>query len=172
MIYYFDSKKMQYKRVDPRWTVGMVVGMSAIVLLSAFRKPDVVTKRDVVRSEMSVTFSQDDFSPDKFKRMLIELNIKHWDVAYAQAVLETGNFKSKIFRENNNLFGMKLSTCRPTTNVGVENGHASFRSWRESVMDYALYYAKYLSRLSRDEYIEYIGRNYAGVGDYIKRLNL
>lgn len=59
---------------------------------------------------------------------------------FCQAAFETGNFSSVIFRDQNNLFGMKLAKVRPTTATGESRGHAVFRSIADSVKDYALYY--------------------------------
>jgi uncharacterized FlgJ-related protein len=65
-----------------------------------------------------------EFTPEKLKAYILELNIRFPYIVYAQAQLETGEFKSKIFKENNNIFGMKVARKRPTTNKGEENGHA------------------------------------------------
>lgn len=59
---------------------------------------------------------------------------------FCQAAFETGNFSSVIFREQNNLFGMKLARIRPTTATGEQRGHATFKSIADSVKDYAIYY--------------------------------
>lgn len=58
----------------------------------------------------------------------------------AQAAHETGNFTSKIFKQNNNLFGMKLPKKRKTTATGEKYGHATYESIQDSVKDYSLYY--------------------------------
>lgn len=57
----------------------------------------------------------------------------------AQAGFETGNFTSVIFKENNNLFGMKLPKVRKTTAIGENRGHAVYRTIEDSVKDYWLY---------------------------------
>jgi flagellum-specific peptidoglycan hydrolase FlgJ len=89
----------------------------------------------------------------------------------AQAVLETNEFKSNIFKENNNLFGMKEATKRPTTNSGVENGHAYYNSWRESVQDYAMFAAAYLNDIkTEEEYFQYLRANYAEDSMYVEKL--
>ena len=89
----------------------------------------------------------------------------------AQAEIETGHFKSKIFKENNNLFGMKVATKRPTTNKGEQYKHAYYNSWRESVVDYAFYSAQYLSDLKTEEqYLDYIRHNYAEDSNYIGKV--
>ena len=59
---------------------------------------------------------------------------------FSQAAFETGNFTSDIFRENNNLFGMKLPVIRQTTAIGVNRGHAIFKDITDSIKDFALYH--------------------------------
>lgn len=58
---------------------------------------------------------------------------------FAQAAHETGNFTSDIFKENNNLFGMKLARVRKTTAIGENRGHAVYKSIEDSIADYWLY---------------------------------
>ena len=65
---------------------------------------------------------------------------------------------------------MKVATIRPTTNIGEENGHAAFKNWRQSVIDYALYSSCYLTRMTRDEYFAYLGSRYAEDPNYIMRV--
>lgn len=54
-------------------------------------------------------------------------NIQHVDIVIAQALLETGHFKSKQCREKNNLFGLYDS---------VNRRYYSFNHWTESVKAY------------------------------------
>lgn len=112
----------------------------------------------------------DKFTPEKFKIYLNELNVPHVDIVYAQSVIETGNFTSNIFKFNNNLFGLKRATQRPTTNKGEDNNHAYYLHWRQSVQDYALYSCKYLSNLNREQYLEYLRKNYAEDPNYINKI--
>jgi flagellum-specific peptidoglycan hydrolase FlgJ len=58
-----------------------------------------------------------------------------WLIA-AQAMLETGNFTSAIFRENRNLFGLKVPRQRPTFAIGENRGHAVFADHRDCIEDY------------------------------------
>jgi flagellum-specific peptidoglycan hydrolase FlgJ len=76
---------------------------------------------------------------------------------FAQAAFETGNFTSDIFKENNNLFGMKLPRVRQTLATGENRGHATFNSITDSIKDFALFHkARALapSFTSIDTYIE------------------
>lgn len=56
-------------------------------------------------------------------------------LVYAQAWHETGGFKSAVFKENNNLFGMKRSTVR-NYDTGTNRGHATFKSLSDNIKDY------------------------------------
>jgi hypothetical protein len=58
----------------------------------------------------------------------------------AQSAFETGNFSSVIFKEQNNLFGMKLPKIRKTVADGEARGHAVYNSVEDSVTDYRLYW--------------------------------
>jgi uncharacterized FlgJ-related protein len=92
------------------------------------------TPKEIVKvKEVILPPVESRFSEEKLLILLKELNIKNYQVVYAQAVLETGHFKSKSFKEGNNLFGMKVAKQRPTTAVGEYLGHAKYNSWQESV---------------------------------------
>lgn len=55
---------------------------------------------------------------------------------FAQAAHETGNFTSPIFKENNNLFGMRQAKVRKNYATGTARGHATFKNLFDSVRDY------------------------------------
>jgi len=111
------------------------------------------------------------FSEEKLIEQLIELNVKFPYIVFAQSKLETGNFTSKIFRENSNLFGMREAKQRITTARGTENNHAYYASWGESVYDYAFYQCRYLSNIQTEEqYFQYLGQSYAENPNYVSIL--
>jgi uncharacterized FlgJ-related protein len=84
---------------------------------------------------------------------------------FAQAVRESG-FKSAIFNENNNMFGMKQAVSRPTTSIGTNRNHAMFENWRDCLIDYSLYQAAYLSHIKTEaQYYEYL-KSYAEDPNY------
>lgn len=60
-------------------------------------------------------------------------------VVWAQMFHETGGFTSNIYRENKNLFGMKVSSSGAKgTNyeIGENRGHAVYGSYFNSIRDY------------------------------------
>lgn len=108
------------------------------------------------------------FSEKELKKLILELNLKFPHIVLAQAKLETGSFKSQIFIENNNLFGMKVARSRPTTNKGEQYEHAVFSNWRESVIDYGFWQARFLSNIKNEnDYLEYLKQSYAEDPNYI-----
>jgi len=58
----------------------------------------------------------------------------------AQAIHETGNFTSRLFIENNNVFGMKIPSIRKTLNVApATETFSQFVSIDDSVKDMLFY---------------------------------
>jgi hypothetical protein len=76
-----------------------------------------------------------------------------------------------MFKENNNLFGMKEATQRIYTSKGSQNGHAYYTNWMESLYDYGFYCATYLSSIKQeDEYYNYLSQFYAEDKNYVDKL--
>jgi uncharacterized FlgJ-related protein len=109
------------------------------------------------------------FSKENMIKLIIDLNIAHPDIVIAQAIIESGNFKSNIFKENNNLFGMKMPEYRKTTAIGINRGHAVYSSWRESVIDYALWQGKRARYSTKNQYLRRL-KSYAADPNYITKI--
>lgn len=115
---------------------------------------------------------------------LVQINIMYPDIVLAQAKLESANYTSNIYRNNKNLFGMKIASKRATLgntakeinalDNGIDNrnknGHAHYLSWDSSVLDYALFQMRFCGNMNREQYLTYLGKNYASIPDYRKRL--
>jgi len=85
------------------------------------------------------------FSEDLLKECIDYEGIKYRQVVLLQSQLETGNYTSDIFRNGNNLFGMRYPGLRPTVATGIYKEHAQYAHWSDSVIDYALWQEWYLS---------------------------
>jgi hypothetical protein len=110
---------------------------------------------------------EDQFSQEALVEELKALNVRFPHIILAQAILETGYYDSRIYHENNNLFGMKEARARATTAKGTQLGHAYYDHWKESVTDYALYQAAYLNKLRTEKkYLNYLEKNYAEAKNY------
>jgi uncharacterized FlgJ-related protein len=173
MIYKFNEKTLKYDKITKK-TILVVFGLllTSSLLTLSFTVNKVNDIRFITEETKQIIIKQEnEFSPEKLKAYILELNIRFPHIVYAQALLESGEFKSHIFKENHNFFGMKQAKQRPTTNKGTENGHAYFANWRDCVVDYAFYQAAYLNDLrSEKEYFDYLGQNYAEDPMYVSKL--
>lgn len=91
---------------------------------------------------------------------LVYYNLQHSEIVYAQAILETGHFKSKLCKEANNLFGLYNSK---------DKQYYKFNHWSESVVAYK----EWIQRKYRspENYYTFLKRiNYASDTNYISKL--
>jgi uncharacterized FlgJ-related protein len=130
----------------------------------------VYVKKYVVKKQY--VFVKDTFSIKKFKDYLLSLNVKFPHIIYAQAKMETANFSSNLFKNHNNLFGMKPAMQRPKTySYTTDSGFAGYKNWKQSVMDYVLLQVSYMKDLkTEDEYYKYLSKNYADTDYYAKKV--
>jgi hypothetical protein len=175
MLHKFDSKNLQYVKVSRIWLVlaVLVIGLGCSIISVGISLK--MFKVEILSDEARLIVMREDnqFSRDKLREYILQLNIKYPHIVLAQAELESGLFTSPIFKENNNLFGMKQAKLRPTTNTGENKGHACFNTWRESVVDYAFYSATYLNDIhSETEYLNYLGQSYAEDTAYVSKLRV
>ena len=54
--------------------------------------------------------TKESITKENLYEQIMKYGIKFPDVVFAQAVLESGQFTSKLFKSANNLFGMKIPT--------------------------------------------------------------
>jgi len=86
------------------------------------------------------------FSEELLVRCLEYEEVMYQDIVILQSRLETGHYTSDIFKNANNLFGMRYPSRRPTVATGIYKEHAQYAHWSDSVIDYALWQKYYLSR--------------------------
>ncbi len=165
-IYKYDSDKLVYRNVTKNMIGAMLVCsllFTSIVLSFVFVSLNRV--RFISQETKAIILNEatkaNEFTPERLREYILELNIKWARIVYAQARLESGNYQSNIFKTNHNLFGMRVATKRPSTNKGEELGFAYYDNWKESVQDYAMFSAAYLNNIkTEDEYYEYLRQNY------------
>jgi len=138
-------------------------------------KKSKITENDVILIYHDI--ENQGFSKRNFYEYLKEVNIKFPELVFAQAYKESG-FKSPIWKNNRNPFGMKEATKRSNLQNGVQLGHAYYDTWKNAVVDYALYQSYIgLSKMkTEDEYLSflkdmnYYDTNHPGNVDYLKDL--
>jgi len=170
MLYKYDKKALAYRKVKSwNWSYYLLGAMTFFFLkLSISAKAD----REVTEDKIMVIIAErNHFSSEKLISKIKEMHFQFPHIIYAQALLETNHFKSRIFKENNNIFGMKQATVRVNVAMGSQYDHAYYENWLDSVYDYGFYYATYLSMLTtEDAYFNYLSDYYAEDTEYIVKL--
>ena len=170
------------KESNKHLIIAAISTMSAILLYTAnthieqhenLKERNILPKNEIKTPEMEINLPEMEISfADSVKMLIEQLNIKHPDIVFQQALLETGNFTSDIFKENKNLFGMREVKSRPTTQTGVNRNYGVYESWQMSVIDYALLQAWSCKRMNREQFIEYLRTTYATDSTYIDKLKI
>lgn len=104
-------------------------------------------------------FLMSDNPKEDLMKVLEYYDVLHPEIVYAQAVLETGHFRSKVCKEYNNLFGLYNSSTKD---------YYKFNHWTESVIAYINYiqyrytppnnYYKFLERIGYAEDSLYVSK--------------
>lgn len=170
-IYKFNKEKIAYERI--RWYNYLFVLLLCFVFvgaLSSFIYKEVI----IIQAEKEIHIkTSNDFSEDKLFAEIDKYSFKYPDIVKAQAIVESGNFKSVVFKQNNNMFGMREAMLRITVSNGTNLNHAYYDNWKYCVTDRALYEARYMYKLSRTEYFSYLDQVYAkgsGYSDLLKKI--
>ncbi len=175
MQYYkFDSKSLQYIKVNsivPRFVPLILIGI--IFLYTGFstgvNNINVLEKVPITLTNQSEGNSPED-TKKYIKSLLKDCNIQNKEIVYRQIMLETGNLTSNVFLKANNLFGMKIASSRQKIQPGEYMGYAKYNSYKESILDYALFQANYCSGLSDEQYYQFLNQYYSETSDYVQRL--
>lgn len=145
----------------------ILLGLSTKVLLDMYKENHSV-------SDVVIKLEQPEFLLKSPEEGLIEAldyyGVEHPDIVYAQAILETGHFRSKVYKEYNNLFGLYNSRTK---------SYYKFDHWSESIVAYLNFiqnrykpqndYYKFLSDIGYAEDPEYINKLKRIVNQYDKR---
>jgi uncharacterized FlgJ-related protein len=137
-------------------------------------------KKKIVKTPQVAT--GDTLNIDNLIQTVWALPFRHKNIVIAQAILETGWFKSDNCINNNNLFGMRRSFARISTSDKEINGYAHYTDWKQSVIDYYILQSvrESIIRTTKDQYYRYLDKTYSEVGvsystqlkNIIKRLDL
>lgn len=105
---------------------------------------------------------------------IIKHGIKFPDVVFAQAMIESGDLTSRLFKSANNMFGMKFPGSRKTTAIGkTKGGYSKYEHWNFGVYDYFLwqdYVLRKKNNITKSQYLEILGRVYAKDPNYVGKV--
>jgi hypothetical protein len=161
-LYKWDCKQLEMVKIKPRViliSVMIIAWFSFVISVISYKeglktgKNEKITENDVVLLYMDS--ENNSFSKRNFYEYLKRINIKFPELVFAQAMKESG-FKSTIWKDNHNPFGMKEATKRPNKQNGVQHGHANYDTWKDACIDYAFYQSYVgLSKVkTKDDYLQ------------------
>jgi flagellum-specific peptidoglycan hydrolase FlgJ len=176
MLYTYCKESLSFRKVTPTRKLGIValvifagiyLSMTSMVTNAKQQAYKEAFNLPAETELVILDITEDRFTQGQLVEELKRLNVRYPYIVLAQSILETGYWESRIYQENNNLFGMKQARARATTAKGTQLGHAYYDNWKESVTDYALYQAAYLNKLrSESKYLKYLDKNYAEAKNY------
>lgn len=147
-----------------------VLGLGAIVLSDHYKGDDPPQCEVVDVKLVQPEFLLSENPEEDLIVVMDHYGVKHPEIVYAQAILETGHFRSKVCKEYNNLFGLWDSR---------NHTYYRFDHWSESVVAYLDFiqdkykppndYYKFLSDIGYAEDPEYINKLKRIVDQYDKR---
>lgn len=167
MLYHYNKKELKFEKAiyinSLKW---VVLGLT----LMSFISINTMEVEDYERIlEININ-GEREFSEDKLIRKLQELNVSFPHIILAQAKLESNNYSSRIFMENNNLFGMKEARVRVNLAKGTQHKHAYYNTWQESVLDYAFWMSTYGSKCKTEQQYYNLLNGYAEDANYQAKL--
>lgn len=176
-LYSFCETRLQYKQFSRKIMLVLIVGVflsgvSTGFLIQLGARKERVTPEEYEELVLLVDEKENDLmSPRAMYEYMKEVNIKYPEIVWSQIVQETG-FSSKVSIENHNFFGMKKASCRPNVQAGVNLNHSTYRNWKMSVLDYALWQAStgLWKVKSEEQYFSYLAEHYAADPSYATRV--
>lgn len=113
-------------------------------------------------------------APTMIEAMEFANKIGLWypQITIAQYIQESGLGTSNVFKNSNNLCGMKIAHVRPTTQCGDYNGYGKYRNWQMCMIDTWLWERFSFSnkKPTHEEYLVKLGDIYAEDENYVSHL--
>jgi hypothetical protein len=173
-FYKYDPKTLQYKNVTYIKNIfkySLILAFISIFLGVSTSKQPIKYEYITDTENILLVDELDTFTEEKLILKIKELNLPYPHITLAQAKLESGEFSSRIFKENHNLFGMKQARVRINLAKGTQYGHAYYDDWVESVLDYSFWYASYARKCkSEKELFHLLDQQYAEANQYVSSL--
>lgn len=175
-FYYYNKNNINFHKINAKIILIVFVFILSLIYFSGYNSGKKSELGNLLPSESELIIvnpsnTNRQFTQEKMIQLMMDLNIKFPHIVMSQSIIETGHFQSKIFKENNNLFGMRQAQTRINTAKGTQYNHAYYDTWQESVYDYAFYQSRYLGNIrTEEEYLNYLSRSYAEDPTYISKV--
>lgn len=141
----------------------------ALIIASIFIVADVRSLSYNEVSDIVSDYQDVELTHTSLAILLRRAQVQHPEVAFRQAILESGNLQSGLTRRGNNIFGMKKPRRRETYALKrtLYGGYATYAHWSYSVLDYKLWQGE---RPIENYYRHLSKRGYSTNGRYVLSL--
>ena len=157
-LYQYDKSELRFKEVSVKY---YVIRFLAILFVFSGLSFGVATKVIYETIPMVYVAEKEQFNIENFKKEVFNSKIRFPNVVWKQALIESNRFKSPVFLEANNCFGMKISVSRPNMQIGEYLGFAEYRNVHECLADYAIWQMAYCKEIkTEEEYIDFLDKIY------------
>jgi uncharacterized FlgJ-related protein len=139
---YYLTEDLQLKKYKPyKWiliTLGLILYSSFVTIKTINKIQLKPIYRPVISNQITVNDTVPALTEQNVYNEILAQNIMFPEIVFKQCMVESGNLKSNIAIENNNLFGLRVYPNSDTTYAIARNrGHLAFKDWRDSVKEYA-----------------------------------
>ena len=174
-IFKYNKETLSFEKLKTKTYINIIIYSVSILSLlftlgwlSGTNKYIVNKWTHKVEVTDTLLMCKEKFSEKALVNLLVSCNVKFPHIVLAQAKLESGNYSSKMFKVNHNLFGMKKAKQRITTALGEKNGHAYYRDWTDGVYDYAMWSQVMAHDINNEvEYFVKLQKRYAEDTTYV-----
>ncbi len=147
------------------WFAALFISLLAFSLsfTVGYCSAPTVGDNDTIQFRDTIELTELEMSKDNFFLVCDLINIKHPDVVYAQARLESGNFTSAHYKNRNNFLGIYDSKRKR---------YMSFNHWTDCLLAYRdkVQY-RYRRNLDREDYLKWlVETGYAQDPNYISKI--
>lgn len=127
-------------------SVGINIILFGFLVSSFIKGPSIETvyKTKIVKDTVIVP-NDISLSDSSITKELLKSGCILPAVAVAQSRVETGNYSSKVCRENKNLFGIKAHKCKYVQ--GTKNNHAYYKTYKDNIKCYIHVQNMYLKKI-------------------------
>lgn len=117
-------------------------------------------------------YPQEEINDSTLYSLLVEIGAWYPELLVKQAKLESANYQSSVYTNNNNLYGMRNVYSRPTTQINTKNGYGVYHNWQLSAIDRVLWDEEIFDSQpeTEDEYLDFIAAIYAEDPNYISKV--
>ena len=170
-LYTYSKQQLKYNQVNYAVTFLKIALIFFTFFLFLGLSQPTPTEYITSTENILIIEGENKFSEEKLIEEISKLNFKFPHIVLAQSILETGHYSSKIFKENDNLFGMKEARVRLNLAKGTQYGHAYYINWEESLVDYALWYSTYAYKCKTEKQLyKLLDKQYAEASAYVSTL--